>query len=186
MKARLPEPQTRALKRRTAHLMVNVSYGAGDRKGHTSDLDGSAIIAVSRLHPDRATRPLSEGYGRAGHLNAPRLLYSVTAGSPKRAALNSPARRRSRHSSQRPGVTPGTAAGLRTAVAETDRATGRGTPASRGKGNASVGIVRPYGRGELMRAVAAERGTVPLRFEGGCRSRMTLKGSSPVPWEGER
>ena len=36
---------------------------------------------------------------------------------------------------------PGTAAGLRTDVAETDRATGRGTPAIRVKGDAFVEVV---------------------------------------------
>ena len=138
VKARLPEPQTWVLKRNAAHLMVNVSYGVGERLPRLVDLDGSARNAVSRLHPNRVTRPTLWGYGRTGHLNAPHLLHCVTTGSPKRAALNGPARRRSRHSSQRPGVTPGTAAGLRTAVAETDRATGRGTPASRVKGGAFV------------------------------------------------
>ena len=140
VKARLPEPQTWDLKGVTTHLMVNVSYGAGDQLGPMIGLEGSVTRKRSRLHPNRATRLPSEGYGRTGHLTAPHLLYRVNTGSPKRAALNSPARRRSRHSSQRPGVTPGTAAGLRTAVAETDRATGRGTPASRVKGGAFAGF----------------------------------------------
>ena len=136
MKAGLPEPQTWALKARTTHLMVNVSYGVGDRLNPLTDLDGSAIMIVSRLHPNRATHPLSEGYGRTGHLSAPHLLYRVTTGSPKRAALHGPAWRRSRHSSQRPGITPGTAAEMRTVMAETCRATGTGTPSGRVKGGA--------------------------------------------------
>jgi len=116
--------------------MVNVSYGAGGRLSAWPDLDGSAVMIVPRLHPNRATHLPSGGYGRTGHLNAPHLLYCVNTGSPKRAALNSPAWRRSRHSSQTPGAMPGTAAGLRTDVAETDRATGRGKPAIRVKGGA--------------------------------------------------
>jgi hypothetical protein len=142
VKAGLPEPQTLGFESGSDTRMVNVSFGAGGRPNQSVGLNGSAIMFVSRLHPNHATHPLSEGYGRTGHLNAPHLLYRVTTGSPKRAALNSPAWRRSSHSSQRPGVTPGTAAGRRTAVAETDRATGRGTPANRVKGNASAGPVR--------------------------------------------
>src|SRR5436190_8125322 len=37
------------------------------------DLKGSATSIVSRLHPDHAAHPPSEGYGRTGHLNAPHL-----------------------------------------------------------------------------------------------------------------
>ena len=177
VKAKLPEPQTRALKPRMAYLMVNVLFGAGDRQNATVDLDGSVIMIVSRLHPDRATRPPSEGYGRTGRLTAPHLLCRVNAGSPQRAALHGPAGRRSRHSSRRPGVTPGTAAGSRTAVAEPDRATGRGTPAGRVKGGASAGIgsSRPAQEGALMRPEAGEERPNPLRSEGGCRSRMMRK-----------
>jgi hypothetical protein len=136
VKARLPEPQTLGFESRSDTQMVNVSFGAGDRRIPSAGLNGSAIMIVSRLHPNHATHPLSEGYGRTGHLNAPHLLYRVTTGSPKRAALHGPAWRRSRHSSQKPGVTPGTAAEGRTTMAETYRAIGTGTPSVRVKGGA--------------------------------------------------
>lgn len=124
--------------------MVNVSYGAGDRQGTRVISQGSADEVVLRIHPSRASHPSLKGYSRTGHLTAPNLHLCVITGSPKRAALHGPAWRRSRHSSQRPGVTSGTAAGLRTAVAETDRATGRGTPASRVKGGAFVEFGNPH------------------------------------------
>jgi len=136
VKAGLPEPQTLGFESGSDTRMVNVSFGAGGRPNQSVGLNGSAIMIVSRLHPNHATHPLSEGYGRTGHLTAPHLLYRVTTGSPKRAALHGPAWRRSRHSSQRPGVTPGTAAGRRTDMAETCRVTGTGTPSGRVKGGA--------------------------------------------------
>jgi hypothetical protein len=174
VKARLLESQTQALKRRAAHLMVSVRSGAGDRLGFLANPDGNVVIVALQLHADRGTRSTLWAYGRTGHLTAPYLLCCVSTGLPKRAALHGPAWRRSSHRSRIPGVMPGTAAGSRTAMAETDRATGRGTPASRVKGNASAGISssRPAQEGAPMHPDAGQERPNPLRSEGKCRSRM--------------
>jgi len=81
---------------------------------------------------------LVEENGRTEHLPAPYLSVLVITGSPKRAALHRPAWRRSHHISQRLTVTRQTAAGLRTVMAETYRATGTGMPSNRVKGGASA------------------------------------------------
>jgi hypothetical protein len=116
--------------------MVNVPHGEEDVSALRIRPKETRNAVFRCLEPDHATRPSSMGQSRTGHLTAPHLLHCVTTGSPKRAALHSPAWRRSHHSSQRPGVMPGTAAATRTVVAETNRATGSGKPASRAKGGA--------------------------------------------------
>ncbi len=84
-------------------------------------------------------RPLPVGEnGRTEHLTAPHLLDRVNTGSPKRAGFTSPAWRRSRHSSQTPEVTLGTASYGWTGMAETLRATGERRPATWVKGGASA------------------------------------------------
>ena len=176
VKATLPEPQTWVLEWEAAHVMVDVPFGVGGRSDFPVNLEGSATMEWPRFHPNRATRLPSGGYGRTGHLTAPHLLHRVNTGSPERAALHSPAWRRSRHSSRRPGVTPGTAAGSRTDVAETDRATGRGTPAIRVKGGASVEtaiVMTAAGIADAYRC-RGDGAASPSRG-GGCRSRMMRK-----------
>jgi len=92
---------------------------------------------IREPHPTQPRRPiLLEDKDRTEHLTASYLLDRVNTGSPKRAALNGPAWRRSRHNSQTPGVMPGTTAVARTIMAETSRATGLGMPADRVKGGA--------------------------------------------------
>lgn len=83
-------------------------------------------------------QPASRENDRKGHLTTPNLIGCVNTGSPKRACLTRPARRRSRHTSQMLGVTPETAPPKGTDMAETDRATGRGTPAIRVKDGTSA------------------------------------------------
>jgi hypothetical protein len=156
VKAGLPEPQAWVLKPEAEHRRFTFRLMMGATQTRLVALRGyGRLRALSR--PNHITRPLFMGYGRTRHLTAPHLLHCVNTGSPLRAALNSPAWRRSSHSSQTPGVMPWTAAATRTAVAETDRATGRGTPASRVKGNASKGRWPSWRRtGSLMRTDAEE------------------------------
>lgn len=97
----------------------------------STDFIGTMPPAVS-LSPRRGNK------GRTGHLTTPHLMNCVTTGSPKRAVLHRPAWRRSRHISQTPRVMPWTATTKWTDMAETDRATGWGTPAIRVKGGAFV------------------------------------------------
>lgn len=78
--------------------------------------------------------------GRTGHLSTSNLRNDVNAGSPKRAGFTSPARRRSHHISQMPGVMPGTAAHGRTAMRETALVTGLGSASRRVKGDASAEV----------------------------------------------
>jgi hypothetical protein len=138
VKAKLPEPQTWDLKPGGGTLMVYVPYDAGDTEGRTAVPDCGRERILPARYSNCVTHPPQGGYGRTGHLTASHLLPSVTTGSPKRAALNGPAWRRSRHSTLRPGVTPGTAGHGRTGMGETDRATGRGSPSPRGKDGAST------------------------------------------------
>ena len=99
-------------------------------------LQGAAIMR-RRLHT-QPTRPASrpEGKGRTEHLTAPLLLSRVTAGSPKLVSLT-PVGRRSRHSSQTAGVTPGTAAAMRTGTSISRRATGGESSSARVKGGSA-------------------------------------------------
>src|SRR5689334_3021958 len=100
VKARLPEPQTWVLKPEAAHRRVTCRLTQG--KGHVRrPFPWKRSIRVAASHPNRVTRPSLMGQGRTRHLTAPHLLHCVNTGSPKRAALNGPAWRRSRHSSQK-------------------------------------------------------------------------------------
>jgi len=136
VKARLPEPQTWDLKTETAHRRSYVPYGVGDGLGAQGSIPRKCSTGTTTLRPNHATHPSSMGHGRTGHLTAPHLLHCVNTGSPLRAALNRPAWRRSRHSSQTLTVMRQTAAGVRTVMAKTIRVTGTGTPADRVKGGA--------------------------------------------------
>lgn len=80
-----------------------------------------------------------EANDRTGHLTTSHLTDRVNMGSPKRAPLRCPVRRRSRHISQTPGVMPGTAIQGWTGTGETSRATGPGIPSARVKGGALAG-----------------------------------------------
>ena len=172
----LPEPQTGALTRRrhTGGLRVwgwrRAKYGNYLRGNAATK--GCLVPTTPPTHHRWVT-------GRTRQLTAPHLLHCVNTGSPKRAALNGPAWRWSRHSSRMLWVTPVTAAATRTAVAETDRATGRGTPAKPGEGRRIQGTVAhmaangiadvnpcrgdgadPRGRRSRMRPKEAESGSV--------------------------
>ena len=80
-----------------------------------------------------------EANDRTGHLPTSHLTDRVNMGSPKRAPLRCPVRRRSRHISQTPGVMTGTAIHGWTGMSETGRATGRGISSARVKGGALAG-----------------------------------------------
>lgn len=134
--ARLRESQTSRLEKggRTATVVVLSDVKAkkpGSLATAHTDIDGT-------MHPAASLSPHRGSKGRTGHLTTPHLMKRVNTGSPTRAALSRPAWRRSHHISQTPRVMPWTAAKMRTDVAETNRATGRGTPAIRVKGGAFV------------------------------------------------
>jgi antirestriction protein ArdC len=117
--------------------------------GDASMADASHRMEVgvhTRPGPKRAMRPSaldpadaaclsSRGSkGRTGRLPASCLLNRVTTGSPKRAVMNRPTWRQSRHSSQMLRVMPRTAISMRwTANDESRRATAGGIPIGRVK-----------------------------------------------------
>jgi len=139
--AKLREPQSRDLTKvmtQDGRRVIWHAFVQCCRMKETDHPYGTRVGQTQPCHP----APIGGIKARTGHLTMPHLLTRVNTGSPKRAALHSPAWRRSRHSSQMPGVTPGTTAGSRTVMAETDWATSRGTSASWVKGGA---LAEDYG-----------------------------------------
>jgi hypothetical protein len=131
VKAKLPELQISGPEARQQH--TDGLRAVRRRACATNDGARQGRGEIRESLPTQPRRPiLLEDKDRTEHLTASHLLDRVNTGSPKRAALNGPAWRRSRHNSQMPG----TAAATRTIMAETIRATGLGTPADRVKGGA--------------------------------------------------
>lgn len=132
----LREPQTSGLDEGERASTVTALSDAKAKK--LGSLAMSSSDSIGTLHPAASPIPRRGNTGRTGHLPTLLLMKRVNTGSPKRAAFNRPAWRRSSHISQMPRVMPWTAAAMRTDVTETDRATDRGTAAIRVKGSAFV------------------------------------------------
>lgn len=111
-KAILPEPQFAATYTRSGTVEWLTRYIGRSESGvlilsasRTSDVEKPGL-------PARPTHPLYGGASeRTGRLNTSKPPTRVNAGSPKQDGLAGPAWRRSRHSTQMPGVTTGTVAG---------------------------------------------------------------------------
>ena len=111
-KAILPEPQFAATYTRsgavewlTRHIGWSESAMFMLSASRSSDVERPGL-------PARPTHPLYGGASeRTGRLNTSQPPSRVNAGSPKQDGLPGPAWRRSRHSTQMPGVTTGTVAG---------------------------------------------------------------------------
>ncbi len=134
VKAGLPEAQTRRVGKIRDVAAVDTSRRAIREMVEVPVRKGASRL--SPLQPAERSSPCHGVNGRKGHLTTPHLIDRVTTGSPKRACLTRPVWRRSRHSSQTPGVMPRTATPKWTDTAETGRAIGRGTPAVWVKGGA--------------------------------------------------
>ncbi|WP_407674700.1 ArdC-like ssDNA-binding domain-containing protein [Novosphingobium terrae] len=112
VKAILPEPQFAATYTRSGTAEWLTRY-IGWSESAQLILSASRSSDVERPGlPARPTHPLYGGTSeRTGHLNTSQPPTRVNAGSPKQDGLAGPAWRRSRHSTQMPGVTAGTVAG---------------------------------------------------------------------------
>jgi hypothetical protein len=109
-KAILPEPQFAATYTRSGTVERLTRY-IGRSESGVLILSASRSSDVERPGlPARPTHPLYGGASeRTGRLNTSKPPTRVNAGSPKQDGLAGPAWRRSRHSTQMPGVTTGTA-----------------------------------------------------------------------------
>ncbi|RIV79193.1 DUF1738 domain-containing protein [Pelagerythrobacter aerophilus] len=111
-KAILPEPQFAATYTRSGAVEW-LTWHIGRSESATFILSASRSSDVERPGlPARPTHPLYGGASeRTGCLNTSKPPTRVNAGSPKQDGFAGPAWRRSRHSTQMPGVTAGTVAG---------------------------------------------------------------------------
>ncbi|PTR06260.1 ArdC-like ssDNA-binding domain-containing protein [Novosphingobium sp. GV055] len=132
-KAILPEPQFAATYTRSGAVEWLTRH-IGWSESAMFMLSASRSSNVERPGlPARPTHPLYGGASeRTGRLNTSQPPSRVNAGSPKQDGLPGPAWRRSRHSTQMPGVTTGTVAG-RPADDRRDKrgARARGAPSRR-------------------------------------------------------
>lgn len=137
--AKLRESQTWYLRRgRDAQRLMRQRRER--RSIRNTGVDGSRGSMKLGFDPVARTTPHRGAKGRTGHLFTSDLCNSVNTGSPKRAGFIRPARRRSRHISQMPGVMPGTATHGWTAMRETDLATSRGIASDRVKGGVTAEV----------------------------------------------
>jgi hypothetical protein len=134
--ARLREPQTSGLEEGGRATTVAALSDANATK--LGSVATTSTESIGTMPPAVSPNPHQGNTGRTGHLTTSHLMKCVNTGSPKRAVLNRPAWRRSRHISQTPRVMPWTAATMRTDVTEIDRATDRGKSIIRVKGGAFV------------------------------------------------
>jgi hypothetical protein len=136
----------------TCHLTLGKSNVRGFACWHSKLGRECPTQHIASPGPHRGTTDRTE------RLTTPHLVKRVNTGSPKRAALHSPAWRRSRHISQTLRVMPETVIPIHqlpthfssgpvnqgaegwTGMTETDRATGRGKSAIRVKGGAFAKI----------------------------------------------
>jgi hypothetical protein len=112
---------------------------AANQRPKRCPASGRALVVKAQSSQPKRPASHPEDKGRTECLTASYLLLCVTAGSPKLVSMT-PVWRRSRHSNRMPGVTPGTAAMMRTGMGISNRATDGESPAGRVKGGSACGI----------------------------------------------
>lgn len=138
-KAKLHESQIRYLSQVVTHQRLKRHRRVEHGNPINPCSNGTSPSVNGMFTPAARTTLHRKAKDRTGRLTTSHLNIGVNAGSPKRVGFTNSARRRSRHISQTPGVTSGTAALGRMVKNETESATARRISSDRVKGGALVG-----------------------------------------------